>query len=398
MKTYRKKWIAGIILIYPILFCLANKWGIVPHHGDAKNYLAAAQSLMSSNFTELEGQFYYFPILFPTLLAVFLKFFPPKFAILYLNALVYTIFAYRIFLDYMPKTIFFRVICVLSLIFSHILFKISIVGISEIVFLAFVTLIFWQSRRYFRDASWINLVGLALLVSLAILTRYVGLILVFSFGFMLFYHRKYKHLFPFIAISILPISIWFTRNYVLFKTISGGHTDLVFTALKWEIIPMITRVLALWTTPFIFWNNPNIHLLFFLLIVGVYSSYIAKDNYFVRYVQSKRLPELTYVLLYLLMIIAIVRPDYNALGRILIPILPYILLSYIFLGEYLYLKYYKNKLINYFLIFLYAFWGLQILRNILTHFWVRHFGLVHFSIFEWFNDLVISGMVFSHYH
>lgn len=116
------------------------------------------------------------------------------------------------------------------LFFSIPLVRVYIMAWSEPPFVFFVALFFLTIFNYFEERNLKSLLFLSIIVALACLTRYIGLIIiVIGFISILTCYRgdiktKFTHLILFLFISSLPIIIWVGRNYFLSKTFFGPRS------------------------------------------------------------------------------------------------------------------------------------------------------------------------------
>lgn len=117
-----------------------------------------------------------------------------------------------------------------ALLVSTPLIKVTFMAWSEPPFVSFVALYLFALPMYLEKKNIKFLLLLSLSVVLACLTRYIGVVLVLTgiISILIIQHdslkTKLSHAFIFAFISILPLSVWIGRNYILSKTMFGPRS------------------------------------------------------------------------------------------------------------------------------------------------------------------------------
>jgi len=117
-----------------------------------------------------------------------------------------------------------------SLLVSIPLIKVTFMAWSEPPFVFFVALYLFALSMYLEKKNIKSTLLLSLSVALACLTKYIGVVLVLTgiISILIIQHdslkTKLSHAFIFAFISILPISVWIGRNYILSKTLFGPRS------------------------------------------------------------------------------------------------------------------------------------------------------------------------------
>ena len=224
---------------------------------DSLIYIAVSKSLLSGKgFYYLDGLSTDQPPLYSTFLAL-LNFagLDPADAFRLLNATSYGLI---IFFSgrWLWKTTQSRALALLGsglILVSVPLLRVFSMAWTEPLFIAFLTLFFFQFDKFLREEKLRYLVWSAILVSLACLTRYVGVAAVFAGLITLILRRDapiIKQLIPltvFGVISTLPISLWLTRNFILRGYLTGFPTSSPRTLT--ENLSDLSDVISSWFLP-----------------------------------------------------------------------------------------------------------------------------------------------------
>ena len=128
------------------------------------------------------------------------------------------------------------------MLFSFALVDVSLKVWTEPLFICFVLLYLIFSEIYVEKRSLTSLVLLSLSITLAALTRKIGIPLIFTgiFYILFFNHdnlsTKIRHFFLYISILILPIGASLIRNYIYSDSWGGGNYSPVYgitTLYEW---------------------------------------------------------------------------------------------------------------------------------------------------------------------
>jgi len=228
---------------------------------DSVGYIATARQIVSGigavtyDGTPLTVQ----PPLYPVLLATFDYVFriDPLLSAHIVNAVLFGLIVYLsgvLFLKLLKSSVTLAFFGTVSILVSIPLVQVSLMAWSEPLFICFVLLYLIFSESYLEKADTTSLLLLSLSVALACLTRYIGVILIFTgiVSILVFCRNslrvKIRHLILFVSISAFPIGMWVIRNYFLSGTLFGPRASSIFTLsqnlaftlstlLSWYIIP-----------------------------------------------------------------------------------------------------------------------------------------------------------------
>lgn len=232
---------------------------------------------------------------------MFLKILSPRLALLGASSLLISI----------------PLIHVISMAWSEPLFILCTIG----NFLA------WQ--RYLERQDWQSLILLSLSVALAILTRYIGIVLLLStlLSFVLIRNVSRSHMFALTIIAIVPFTFWLARNYFYTKTLFGARSASNFSLS--ENITFTVETMIRWFIP----NQATTGSLFMLsliVLIGMIIRAMLTSSYItIKVISPKVLPTLhifSYTLIYISFLtlsssnIAYDKIDNRLLAPIAIPI------------------------------------------------------------------------------
>ena len=225
---------------------------------DSVTYLAAAQNIGAGrgyiNFDG--GPVLAFPPLFSTLIAFLsLGFLDLAGVARFINALCFGVVVF-LAADWLLRHLRSRSLALLgatSVLLSAALIGISTYAWSEPLFVVLLMLMFLQIERAGSTDAVVPWVLAGLFASLAILDRYAGITVVLVGAILLAAKRtnsiasRVRRLFLFLSIALLPISLWFYRNYQISSTITGYRAESGRTFLQsgYDLI----NVLSLWFLP-----------------------------------------------------------------------------------------------------------------------------------------------------
>jgi Dolichyl-phosphate-mannose-protein mannosyltransferase len=264
--TTKNKLFLGMLALVGVGFVLVSthRYGVVVWP-DSVYYLSTARNLNSgAGFISFDGKpLTLWPPLYPALLAFVSRIFgtDPLVIASIVNALIFG------FIVYLAGTVLFRHLSsspilaiqgTLAFLFAIPLFSIAVIAYTEPLFILLVLLSFISLGTYLSKVSITSLVLLSLSVSLALLTRYVGIILLpWAALFIFFFNhealkKRIAHLALFTFIASLPMVIWLIRNYVVTHSLFGPRTWPVFSfsqilsfgsknILDWYVPAAITR-------------------------------------------------------------------------------------------------------------------------------------------------------------
>lgn len=335
----------AILSLTGVLFVLAitARYG-VGMSPDSAGYLGAANSILAGDgFTIPGGELYIkWPPLFPIVLAV-----PGALGIdgvtgaRFINAFAFggIVFGagqlFRVHLNSKLLVIAGTV----SILLSPVLLRISIKVWTEPLFTLFAVVFVYFLYRFLNEKRMAFLIFISILASLAFLQRYIGITLVLAGGFAIAFAmrnismaQRLKYLTAFGLISVAPIGIWVTRNYVLTSTATGGRPNSFHTIL--QSLGRTVETLTSWFIP----NQIPFSAAVIILCVGV-SILICivvgvqyKLNRRVNVQLEKAWPAIGFLLVYLIVLIPVSTRVFDRIEfRLLAPVYVFIMLL-LFIG------------------------------------------------------------------
>jgi hypothetical protein len=236
---------------------------------DSTAYISAARSLLAGHgYVCHDGNLYTgWPPLFPTLLAgIGLVGIDPATGARFLNALAFggIIFVSGVVFARSVKSKALMFVATSSVALSYPLLDISIMALTEAVFVLLIVLFVLWISVFLRDGRTLSLVIASILAGLCLLQRYTGVALIIAGVILIILSERHAHLARrlwhlacFLVISCTPTALWVVRNLLVTHMLSG-HTrlhsvfslrdNIVFaagTATKWlvpESIPLSIRL------------------------------------------------------------------------------------------------------------------------------------------------------------
>jgi hypothetical protein len=127
-----------------------------------------------------------------------------------------------------------------SLVFTHVW--------SETVYLPLIVWTTWFWTRHLHDGSLADALIAAAILSLAMLTRHVGVVLAIAMALTALAYRRPLR---WIALACLPYGAWVARTYFVSGTYAGSRAPLAEPNLAWQL-EQFGRVLAHWLAPHFF--------------------------------------------------------------------------------------------------------------------------------------------------
>ena len=224
----------------------------------AARHIAAGMGAVMYDGTPLIAQ----PPLYPAILAIISYVFrmdPLSFAHI-VNAALFGFIVYLsgLLFFYHLKIFAFSLLGTVFILTSFPLIEVSLMAWSEPLFIVFVLLYLVFFEIYLVKADIASLVLFSLSVAFAFLTRYIGFIFILTgiFSILLFCRKspkvKFKHVILFASVSILPIGLWVTRNYVLSGTLFGPRASSLYTLF--QNVTFTFNTFLSWYTP---WRVPE---------------------------------------------------------------------------------------------------------------------------------------------
>jgi len=230
--------------------------GISP---DSTAYISAARSLLAGHgYVCHDGSLYTgWPPLFPTLLAgIGLTGVDPAVGARFLNAFAFggIIFTSGFVFTRCLKSKALVVVATSSVLLSYPLLDISIMALTEAVFVLLIVLFVLQISAFLRDGRILPLVAASILAALCLLQRYTGITLVFAGAILIVLSDRHARLLGrlrrlayFLVIACTPMTLWVMRSLLTTHMLTGHarphsvyslRDNVVFaadTATKWLV-------------------------------------------------------------------------------------------------------------------------------------------------------------------
>jgi hypothetical protein len=247
---------------------------------DSVDYIATARNLIKgAGFTNYDGSpTVMWPPLYPALLALTggISGIDPARVAQVLNALVFGLIVYVggvLTHKHISYTSLFAFLGTLALLSSSTLFDVSVMAWTEPIFILWVllSLILIDTYLVKRDIPSLTLLSTA--ISLASLTRYLGVTLILWGGLIILLFslnslkNKIIHLALFTIIAALPLGLWLFRNYAISGTLFGDRASSTFTLS--QNISLMFNSLMDWYVPTKFIGRSYI-----LLITGLGAGFL----------------------------------------------------------------------------------------------------------------------------
>jgi Dolichyl-phosphate-mannose-protein mannosyltransferase len=223
-----------------LIFLLTYHYGI-GLSPDSVAYISVARHISDgSGFINYDGNFFLLqPPLYPLLLSAIEKvfFISPLVSAGCFNAILLGLIVYYsgLFLSIHLKSMALAIIGTVYICFSIVLIKISLIALSDPLFILFVLLYLFYFDRYITHAEISNLLLFSTAAALACLTRYVGIIIILTGTVSIFIwngktsKKMLRDLAVFIIITTLPLGVWILRNYLLSHTFFGQRAESSYT-------------------------------------------------------------------------------------------------------------------------------------------------------------------------
>jgi hypothetical protein len=165
------------------------------------------------------------------------------------------------------------------ILISPVLLDVSFMAMSDLLFLVLLLLFLYWLNSFLQDEKIFALIVSAIFAALLYLTRYVGLTAVATGGLAILIFRsqswtkKFKELVIFCVFSLVPILLWYGRNWYL----TGSMTNRVigFHPPTLEQIKQGISTLSIWLLPA--GINSSIRLIGLGLFIAVFIIMVAID-------------------------------------------------------------------------------------------------------------------------
>ena len=221
-----------------------------------------------------------------------------------------------------------------SILLSPVLLRISIKVWTEPLFTFFAVFFLYFLYRFLNEKRMAFLLLMSILASLAVLQRYIGITLILAgviaiaIGMRdISVAQRLKYLTGFSLISMVPIGIWITRNFLLASSVTGSRPNSYHTILQslgrtaetftsWFIpsqIPFSAAVIVLGVS--------------LLILIGIVVSVQYKLNRRVNLQLDNAWPAIVFLTVYLLVLIPAATRVYDPIGlRLLAPVYVFMML------------------------------------------------------------------------
>lgn len=260
---------ASIILLITNLHGAGTTPDSAAYISAARN-LADGHGLLTYNGLHLIVQ----PPLYPIMLAIIKKilFIDPLISAGYVNALLFGLIVYLSGLLLLKYLNSFALVFLgtISILISFALVQASLMALSEPLFIFLVLLFLYYFESYISKHDFISLFLFSISAALACITRYTGVIIILT-GIIciLLWSRnnnkeKFWHSLIFLLITVLPITMWVIRNYILSGTLVGQRAASSYTLF--ENLNFFYNTVLPWFLPL---NSKWIYFTSILLIVAI---------------------------------------------------------------------------------------------------------------------------------
>jgi len=275
--------VVPIISFFYVFFACRFGIGISP---DSTMYISSAESFVHiGEFrTILKGPemeyLVHYPPFYPFILAVFSWFTHDfYFSAIMINAICLASFLILIALVFRNKLKTIEIVIIQLFLLINLSFtNIYLMSWSEPLFFLFTVASFYFVVRFVNENKFIFIIISAIFVSLACITRYVGVTVFITLFLFIFIKssqtlifRKLKLLIVFSVVSLLPLFLWFLRNKILLGNVS--NRDVSFHPISSEYFQDLFLNSFSFFMPIKFSKTVNIILGGLLIIVIFYYTF-----------------------------------------------------------------------------------------------------------------------------
>ena len=380
-KNYKFLLISLSIIGISIIYISTIRYGAVIS-SDSSNYIAIAENFAKGNglFSFNGEPLLYFPPLYPILLSLssIILGIDPLFISNGFNAIIFGLIIYVggvFFLRQFLSSNIFALLGIFAIFSSYILFKSSIMALSEPLFILFVILSLFLFSKYISQNNLKLLVLLSISVSLATLTKYVGVTLIIwgALGILLFssenLKRRISHSFVFSTISSIPICIWLMNNYIISETLTGPRSSSAFNLLP-KLNDLFSTILN-WYFHIRIVEHKGIFLIIILLLIIFITRSFVKSQYNLLNDIKEILPILLFIFIYIAFLIIStakysIEVDDRLLSPIYIPLMA-VLLFFVKLLIKPYHNQFSNRFINIIIVISFMLWSVYPIRATVLH-------------------------------
>ncbi|MHB8580688.1 MAG: ArnT family glycosyltransferase [Ignavibacteriaceae bacterium] len=338
---------------------------LTSHYGiglspDSVYYISVARHIADgTGFVGYDGyNFVLQPPLYPLLLAAIKKIFfiDPIVSAGYLNAILFGLIVYYsgLFLLNHLKSLLLIIIGTISIMVSFVIIQISLIALSEPLFILFVLLYLYYFDKYRIKNKITYLLLFSTAVAFACLTRYVGVIIVLTGSISIFmwvrktFQELFRQLIIFLLITITPTGLWILRNYLLSDTFVGQRADSAYS-LSQNLIFLFNAVLK-WYLPLQI-SEMQLFIILLIIFAVILAVMVLSNKWKKKEVKLKQLgPVLVFILFYSgIIVISSTTTAYDKIAnRLLSPIfVPMIFMIFLILDNTLewLSKYFHQKFV-----------------------------------------------------
>lgn len=303
------------VVAFFIIYLASRNFGLGTT-SDSVEYIVASKSFNDGKgFLMLNNQpMVWWPPVYPILLGLVSKIFSADTlnTARNLNSLLFgiTVFLSGVLIHRNIKSSFlFTGLCTISILLSFQIIQMALMALTELLFICLVLFCFVFLESYMKENKTKYLIILAIFVSLAALTRYIGIILIpwVVLNILIVSNKslneKIRHILLFMLISSLPVLVWIARNYIQSGTLFGYRFPVEYSL--GQNLLYILNVFSAWYVPFNLRNSPYLFSIL-LTITAVIIVITLREALKNQKQISKFYPYFIFVLLYLLFIVYII--------------------------------------------------------------------------------------------
>jgi hypothetical protein len=208
---------------------------------DSVYYISVARHISNgAGFIGYDGYYYVLqPPLYPLLLAAIklVLHIDPLLSTGYFNSILFGLIVFLTGLLLLKHLNSYVLVLLgtVSVLISFVFIQISLMALSEPLFILLVLLHFYYFERYKDNGNKFSLILMSITIALACLTRYIGVILILTGVIDITFQKdklskiKFRDIVIFMFITCIPIGLWIIRNFSLSGTFVGQRADSSYT-------------------------------------------------------------------------------------------------------------------------------------------------------------------------
>ena len=370
---------------------------------DSVNYISTADSLAAGEgFINHNNSVYQlWPPLYPIMLAIPKALFGIKpiysgWVINGIAAVATILLGGILFRNYIEsKHTIWLVVGLFVTFFSPSIFNISINIVSDLFFLCLVLLFLGLLRYYIQKQDRKSLIAITVIVGLAVLQRYIGVVLIAT-GVISILYRYRQNLnkslseITIFSLSALPLSIWMIRNYIVTKTFFGSNRSSSWN--NWLInISDTGKKLAHWFLPYSILNEIWLVIIICILIASFFFLFRHRlPSLYKHLTKPTNLPLLIFLIIYFVMINYAIQPNEHKQiydDRLILPLYIPLWILIALIIDFLVLSNSnekKTKLVSFLILSLLLIWAISPINTMRK--WVqltfKHQGIPTYNIYN----------------